>query len=99
MDTKEGDVSLLGLDGQEYCGVPFGRRGRFRDRDHTDIAYQMLRNEIVEAEVANDLVQVNCSNCSKGMQKKYPERHSRIKHCRLTWIKGSDPIYFNDENL
>jgi hypothetical protein len=26
------------------------------------------------------------------MQKRYFERHNRIKHCGLAWIEGSDPI-------
>ena len=30
--------------------------------------------------------------CSEEMQKKFFERHNRMKHCGLGWIEGTDPI-------
>lgn len=36
--------------------------------------------------------QVNCAKCNEEMQKKFFERHNRMKHCGLACIEGADPI-------
>ncbi|PNF19015.1 hypothetical protein B7P43_G12399 [Cryptotermes secundus] len=112
LDTMEEEDSLMDEESQQYGrGVHSGRRrGRSRGRGRgrvsrgygrVNFGYRILRREKVleQSSDVNDLVKVNCYKCSEEMQKRYFERHNRIKHCGLAWIEGGDPIDFNDEKL